>query len=77
MMWMKLKKFQKKNEEGWEGVKEEIETINGGEYWKDLKKNRFESNNDVLMNEPIKLRLLTITIRCFFSEGSRFYPQVF
>ena len=38
MMWKKLKKFKKKNEQGWEGVKEEIETINVGEYWKDLKK---------------------------------------
>ena len=31
MTWMKIKKFQKKYEEVWEGVKKEIETINGGE----------------------------------------------
>ena len=38
-MWMKTKKFQKKYKEVWEGVKKEIETINGGEkieYGKDF-----------------------------------------
>ena len=31
MIQMKRKKFQKKYEEVWKGVKKEIETINGGE----------------------------------------------
>ena len=30
MIWMKTKKFQKKYKDVWEGVKKEIETINGG-----------------------------------------------
>ena len=29
------------------------------------------------MNKPIKLRLLTIIIRCIFSEDGTFYPQLF
>ena len=29
------------------------------------------------MNKPIKLLLLTIIIRYVFSEGSKFYPQLF
>ena len=29
------------------------------------------------MNKPIKLHLLTIIIRCAFSEGDKFYPQLF
>ena len=29
------------------------------------------------MNKPIKLRLLTIIIRCTFSESGKFYPQLF
>ena len=36
---MKTKKFKKKYEEVWEGIKKEIETINGGEkieYGKDF-----------------------------------------
>ena len=39
MMQIKIKKFQKKYEENWEGVKKEIETINGGKknvYGKDF-----------------------------------------
>ena len=74
-MQMKTKKFQKKYEEVWEGVEKEIETINDGEkieYGKDFKKIRFESNDDLLLNEPIKLHLLTITIRSVFSEDGKF-----
>ena len=42
-----------------------------------LKKNRFESNDDLPMNKPIKLRLLTIIMRCVFSKGGKFYAQLF
>ena len=54
--------------------------INGGkkvECGKDFKKIRFESNDDLPMNKPITLHLLTIIVRCVFSEGGKFYPQVF
>ena len=74
------KEVSKKYEEVWEGVKKVIETINGGknvEHGKDLKRNRFESNDDLPMNEPIRLHLLTIIIRYVFSEDGKFYPQLF
>ena len=29
------------------------------------------------MNKPIRLGLLTIIIRCIFSEDGKFYPQLF
>ena len=70
----------KKYKEVWEGVKKKIETINGGEkieYGKDLKKIRFKSSDDLPLNKPIKLRLLTIIIRSVFSEDGKFYPQLF
>ena len=76
----KNKEVSKKYEEVWKSVKKEIETINGGEkieYEKDFEKIRFESNDDLPMNKPIKLRLLTIIIRCVFSEDGKFYPQLF
>ena len=60
--------------------KKEIETINGGEkfeYGKDFKKTRFESNDDLPLNKPIKLRLWTIIFRSIFSEDGKFYPQLF
>ena len=74
------KEVSKIYEEVWEGVKEEIETINGGEkveYENDFKKIMFEPNDNLPMNEPIKLRLLTINIRSAFSEDGKLYPQLF
>ena len=72
------KKVSKKYEEVWEGVKKEIETTNGGKKveYKDFQKIRFESNDDLPMIKPTRLRLLTIIIRCAFSEGGKFYPQL-
>ena len=29
------------------------------------------------MNEPIKLHVLTMIIRCVFNEGGKCYPQLF
>ena len=76
---MKTKKFQK-NMKKFGKVLKKIETFNGGEkieYGKDFKKIKFESNDDLLLNKPIKLRLLTIIIRSVFSEDVKFYPQLF
>ena len=73
------KEVLKEYEEIWEGIKKEIETINGGEkieYGKDFLKNRFESNDDLPLNKPLKLRLLTIIIGSAFSENGKFYPQL-
>ena len=61
-------------------LKKEIEMINGDEkieYGKDFKKIRFESNDDLPLNKPMRLRLLTIIIRSVFSEDGKFYPQLF
>ena len=74
------KEFSKKYEEVWESVKKEIETINGCkkiEYGKDLKKIRFESNDDLPLNKSIKPHLLTIIIRSVFAEDDKFYLQLF
>ena len=74
------KEVSKKYEEVWESVRKDIEPTNGGEkfeYGKDFKKIRFESNDDLPMNKPITLRLLTIINRCPIGEGGKFYPQRF
>ena len=73
------KEVSKKYKEAWDGIKKEIETINGGkkvEYCKDFKKIKFESDDDLPMNKPVKLYLLTIIIRSVFSEDGKFYPQL-
>ena len=74
------KEVLNKYEKVWEGIKKEIETINDDkkiEYGKYFKTIRFESNDDLPLNKPIKLRLLTIIIRSVFSENGKFYPQLF
>ena len=73
------KEVLKKYEEVWEGIKKEIETINSGEkieYGEDFGI-RFESNDGLPLNKPIKLCLLTIIIRSVLSENGKFYPQSF
>ena len=74
------KEALKKYKNVWEGIKKEIETINGGkksEYGKDFKTIRFESNDNLPLNKPTELSLLTIIIRSIFSEAGKFYPQLF
>ena len=74
------KEVSKQYEEVWKGVKKEIERTNSGkrvEYGKDFKKIRFESNDDLPLNKPMKLRLLTIIIRSTFSKDGKFYPESF
>ena len=39
--------------------------------------NMFESNDDLPLNKPINLCLLTIIIRFVFSENAKFYSQLF
>ena len=73
------KKVSKKHEKVWEGVKKKIKTFNGDEkteYGKDFLKIRFKSNDDVPLNKPIKLRLLTIIMRCVISGDGKFHHQL-
>ena len=65
----KNKEVSKQYEEVWKSVKKEIKTINSDkkiEYGKDYMKFRFKSNDDLPLNKPINLRLLTITVRSIF-----------
>ena len=52
------KEVSKKYEEVWDGIKKDIETINGGErveHERDFKKIKFESNDDLPMNKSLKV----------------------
>ena len=77
---MKTKKFQKNiKKSGMESKKKlkrlmVVKKCNMGKIFKKL---GFESNDDLPMNKPIKLRLLKIIIRSGFSEDGKFYPQLF
>ena len=75
-MWMKTKKLKKFERVLTKKLKLLMEAKKF-EYGKDIQKIRFESNDDLPLKNPIKLRLLTIIIRSVFNEGSKFYPQFF
>ena len=38
---------------------------------------KFNADDDLPLNKSLKFHLMTITIRCVFEKGSKFYPQVF
>ena len=74
------KALLKKYADVWDGIKNEIKAINGGEennYGKDYMKIKFNSDDDLSLNKPLKFHAVTITIRSIFEEGGKVYPQVF
>ena len=74
------KELLKKYAELWDEIKNKIKTINGGktgEYGKDFMKIKFDIDDNLPLNKPLKLRMLTIIIRSVFEEDSKFYPQVY
>ena len=70
----------KKYADVWDGIKNEIKTINGSkenDYRKDYMKIKFNSDNDLPLNKPLIVHAMTIIIRSLFKEASKLYPQVF
>ena len=62
------KEVLKKYRELWDGIKNEIETLNGGkkgEYGKDFIKIKFNTDDSLSLNKPLKLHLLTIVVGVF------------
>ena len=74
------KRVLRKYKELWDGIKNEIENINGGklgEYDKDFMKMKFDTDDNLPLSKPLKLHLLTIIVRCIFEEDGKFYPQLY
>ena len=74
------KELLKKYENVWDGIKYEIKTINGGkenDYGKDYMKIKFNSDDDLPLNKPLKFHAMTIIIRSVFEEGGKLYPQIY
>ena len=74
------KVLPKKYTDVWDGIKNEIRTINGGkenDYEKNYMKIKFNSDDDLPLNKPLKFHNMTITIRSVFEEDGKLYPQVF
>ena len=74
------KEVLKEYTELWDGIKNEIETINDskkGEYSKDFMKIKFNTDDNLPLNTPLKFHLLTIIVRCIFEEDGKFHPQLY
>ena len=73
------KKLLKRYNDIWNGIKNKIKEVSDGEcdYEKDYMKIKFNSDDNLPLNKPLKFRLMTITIRSVFSESGKFYPQLF
>ena len=64
----------------WDEIKNEIKAINGckeNNYEEDYIKIKFNSDDDLPLNKPLKFYLMNIIIRPVFEEDGELYPQVF
>ena len=71
-----LKKYAKL----WDEIKYLIKTINGdkeGEYGKDVMKIKFNSFDDLSLNQPLKFHAMAIIIGSVFDKCGKYYPQMF
>ena len=69
-----------KNADVWDGIKNEIKAITGGKeniYGKDHIKIKFNADDELPLDKPLKFHAMKIIIRSVFEEGGKFYPQVF
>ena len=73
------KELIKKYNDVFNGITDKIKQINNDEcdYEKDYMKIKFNSDDDLPLNKPLKLHLMTVTIRSVFEEDGKLYPQVF
>ena len=68
----------KKYADIWDGIKNKIKA--GGEkndYGKDYTKIKFNSDDELPLNKPLRFHAMTIIIRSLFKEDSKLYPQLF
>ena len=76
----KHKEVFKKYTELWGRIKNEIETINGGkkfEYDKNFMKIKFDSDDNLPLNKPLKFPTMKIIVGSVFEEGGKFYPKIY
>ena len=62
------KELLKKYNDVWNGIKNKIEEVSSGEcdYEKDYTKIKFNSDDDLPLNKPLKFHMMTIIIRSVF-----------
>ena len=76
---MKIKSYLKKYNDVFNGIIGKIKKLSNDkcDYEKDYMKIKFNSDDNLPLNKPLKFHLMTITIRSVFEEGGKLYLQVF
>ena len=71
--------LEKKYKNVWNRIKNKINGINvsEGDYEKDVMKMKFDSDDDLPLNKPLKFCAMTIITRSVFEEDGKLYSQVF
>ena len=73
------KELLKKYNDVFNGIRNKIKKISGDEcdYEKDYMKIKFNSDDNLPLNKPLKFHNMTIIIRSVFEEDGKLYPHVF
>ena len=73
------KELLKKYNDVWNGIKDKIKEVSNDkyDYEKDYMKIKFNSDDDLPLNKPLKFHNMTIIITSVFQEDGKLYPQVF
>ena len=73
------KELLKKYNDVFNGIMGKIKEVSNDEcdYEKDYMKIKFNSDDNLPLNKPLKFHNMTITIRSVFKEDDKLYPQVF
>ena len=73
------KELPKKYSDVSNGIKNKIKELNDSEcdYEKDYMKIKFNSDDNLPLNKPLKFHNMAITIKSVFEEGGKLYPQLF
>ena len=73
------KELLKRYDDVFNGIISKIKKLDDDwlEYKKDYMKIKFNSDDNLPLNKPLKFYQMTVTIRYVFSEDNKLYPQVF
>ena len=73
------KELLKKCNDAFNGIMGKTKEVSSDEcdYEKDYMKIKFNSDDNLPLNKPLKFHKMTITIRCVFQEDGKLYPEVF
>ena len=73
------KELLKRYDDVFNGLIDKIKKIDDDwlEYTKDYTNIKFNSDDNLPLNKPLKFYQMTITIRCVISEDNKLYPHIF